>query len=366
MEFDFVYGANFKRRVHIMIKTAFLLGAFCLLSEPLSAKDWNCEERASLNGLHFWADGSTPYFQLLDVEEAASGNSALHLFVPPVKGYSQFGVTLTQMPKEANAIVFCYRAPRGSAPRTVELREMNSRWKQQKSFKAGITWKKSAEWTTMSIPLASFRDLNPKNLQALPTGNFLLLLFNFHSKAPFDVQFDDFCWLLTDGETVPICDFEKFNADQWKPDYLWTWADKGSDHPTVALLGGTEAGEGQQSLQFRFYGCKNFQGISFHRPRTLEEGKTGFSFRYRRIEGDLPSSVVLVRKDPDGAKQFICRKLNWQKDDQWHTMTLPISSFVNSKSVIRPGDKLSVNFNGTAEIKGVFAIDDLKFVSDEK
>lgn len=347
----------------MMKKTALFVSALCMLGGTLAAKDWNCEKQFSLPGAHFWADGPAAYFQLLGAEEAASGNSALHLFVPPVKGYSQFGVTLTQMPKDAQAIIFNYRAPNGTTPRTAELREINSQWKQLRSFKAGFTMKPAPEWTQMVLPLASFRGLTPESLQTLPAGNNCLLLFDFRSKSPFDVQLDDFCWQLADGSTVSICDFEKFNVDKWKPDYLWVWADKGSDHPTVALLGGAEAGEGKQSLKVMFYGCKDFQGISFHRPRTLEKGMTAFSFRYRSIEGDLPTSVILVRKDDDGKKQFICRKLDWQKDGQWHTMTLPLSSFVNSKGTISSGDKLYVDFSGDPETEGIFAIDDLKFVA---
>lgn len=359
-----------KRKATVMQrKTTLGLGALCLLGGSLFAtenKDWNCEKNIYLNGVHFWADGPASYFQLLGAEDAASGNCALHLFVPPVKGYSQFGVTLTRMPENALAIVFSYRAPNGTAPRTAELREINSQWKRVRSFKAGFTMKPATEWTQMVLPLVSFRNLVPESLRKLPEGNNCLLLFDFHSKAPFDVQLDDFCWQLADGSTVPVCDFEKFNADKWKPDYLWTWADKASDHPTVALLGNAEAGEGRQSLKVTFYGCRDFQGISFFRPRTLEEGMTAFSFRYRSIEGDLPSGVILVRKDDDGQKQFICRDLAWQKDGQWHTMTLPLESFVNRQSTIRPGDSLSVDFNGSAGIKGTFAVDDLKFVAAGK
>lgn len=349
-----------KRNVSLLT-AVFMFGGLLAAAET---RDWNCEKNLTLNGVHLWADGAVPYFRLLGPEDAASGNSALHLFVPPVKGYCQFGITMTEIPENAGAIVFNYRAPRGTAPRTVELREMNHQWKQQSSYKAGITMKPADEWVQMRIPLTAFRSLKPGALNSLPEGNFLLLLFDCRSKAPFDVQLDDFGWLLNNGDVIPVCDFEKFNADTWKPDYLWTWADAESDIPTVALLGGEDAGEGNQSLEIRFYGCKDFQGISFHQPRTLEEGMTAFSFRYRSIEGDMPSGVLLVRRDPDGQKQFLCRELDWRKDGRWHTMTLPLARFVNAGNTIRPGDKLSVDFNGTPGIKGVFAVDDLKFVSD--
>ncbi len=329
------------------------------------------EQCIRLPGMNFWADGPLPGFELLTGTECASGNSAMKVNFFPAKSYCNFGFAESALPANCTGIAWKYKNVSGAPPSILELRSQKE-GKTADSFVCGITWQPGSEYREAVIPLAGFK----RGKGELTPGHQYLVLFNFKGSAPASVTLDDVCWVLADGSRVPICDFEQFHADAWVPDGMWLWADDSSSDPVASLLQGSEAAAGNVSLKFRFFDCRDFQGMTFFRPVEVPAGSNALSFRYKLFEGRFPHRIQLIRHlGGDGKNRIVCQyaKFAPEPGGEWRTAVIPFAEFRKIRTEgdvrtehddIRPGDRVSLIFQGERATAGVFALDEIKLVNN--